>query len=290
MKHNFEGMHNIDWALCSEDKALQNLKASLDNPAVGGKVLPSFPPAELQLKINGTSGYDALLEACPFFRRILGYASELGQEIGADTRVLDFGCGWGRHLRFFWEIVNPENLYGVDIDPSFIELCRHHFSSGNFINNSKEPPMPLPDSSIDIAWSYSVFSHLNEEYNLKWMKDIHRVLKPNGLFIFTTQGRDFINFCASFRNQEVYEHEWFKRLGGIFRSDEEVNEAKRNFELGKFQYFNTGGGGGPREASFYGEALVPKKYLVDNWSGYFKVVDYFDPRSQSQQAVVVVQK
>ena len=35
-----------------------------------------------------------------------------------DSRVLDFGCGWGRVIRFFLKDVAPWNLVGVDIDPN----------------------------------------------------------------------------------------------------------------------------------------------------------------------------
>ncbi len=290
MINDFESLRQIDWSESARDEILQNLMASLTNPVLAGKQFPLFPAHDLQLSVNGSSGYEALLEAFPFYKRIIGYASRLGQEISADTRVLDFGCGWGRHLRFFWQIVSPENLFGVDLDSSFIELCRMLFPSGNFINNSKEPPMALPDSSIDIAWSYSVFSHLNKEYHLKWMKDIHRVLKPGGLFILTTQAHDFIDFCASFRNQQKYSHEWLKALGAIFETDEEVDSARRSFEQGNFLFFETKGGGGPRDKSFYGEAVVPRKFFLDNWSSKFKIIDYFDPRYQNQQAVIVVQK
>lgn len=283
-------LHDIDWAEAATDQVLLNLKESLTKTVVNGREFPRFPEPELQLLINGCSGESALMEAFPFYKRILGYADALGIKVEKKTRVLDLGCGWGRHMRFFWQLVDGENLYGADIDPKFIALCKELFPSGDFINNDREPPLPLESDSFDIVWSYSVFTHINQEYNLKWMKEIHRVLRKGGMFILTTQGRDFIKFCYSFAGQSTFEHEWFKLLAQIFKSPQEVEAANKNFERGLFQYFRIGGGGGPRDDSFYGEAVVPRKFFVDNWSEHFRIVDFYDPRKQNQQAVIVAQK
>lgn len=290
MNLTLEHLHEIDWAAAATDQVLLNLKQSLNNPIVNGREFPRFPEPELQLLINGCSGESALMEAFPFYKRILGYSELLGITVDRKTRVLDLGCGWGRHMRFFWQLVDGENLYGADIDPKFIALCKDLFPSGNFINNDREPPLALDSESFDIVWSYSVFTHINEEYNLKWMKEIHRVLRKGGMFILTTQGRDFIKFCYSFAGQKTFEHEWFRLLSQIFKSPQEVEAANKNFERGLFQYFRIGGGGGPRDDSFYGEAVVPRKFFVDNWSQHFRIVDFYDPRNQNQQAVIVAQK
>lgn len=290
MNTELERLHELDWSDSMTDEILLNLKASLADPLVKGVQFPLFPDPALQSLVNGCSGETALMEAFPFYKRILGYAKILGINVNHDTKVLDFGCGWGRHMRFFWQIVGAQNLYGVDIDPTFVELCKKLFPSGNFINNHREPPLSFDDNTFDIVWSYSVFTHINEEYNLKWMKEIHRVLRPGGMFILTTQGRDFIKFCYSFAGRQHFEHEWFKLLAQIFKTPEEVEAANKNFERGLFQYFRIGGGGGPRDDSFYGEAVVPRKFFVDNWSQYFRIVDFYDPRSQNQQAVIVAQK
>ncbi len=46
--------------------------------------------------------------------------------------------------------------------------------------------MPFADASFDIVFASEVLEHLNDEQLASGIQEIHRVLKPNGLFIGTT--------------------------------------------------------------------------------------------------------
>ena len=58
---------------------------------------------------------------------------------------------------------------------------------GSFQVNAARPPLSYPDQSFDLIYAISVFTHLNEEMGNAWLQELHRVLKPNGLLIATTQ-------------------------------------------------------------------------------------------------------
>lgn len=273
-----------------EEEWLETLIKSVRRQVVDGRRLPGFPDEEIQLHTGGTAGEAALRHAYPFYLKLKRCASELGIALGAKTRILDFGCAWGRHLRFFLKDVLPENLYGSDIDATFIDWARRNFPLSHFTSNDKLPPLIFPDAHFDIIYSYSVFSHLNEEYHRCWMAELARVLKPGGMLVVTTQGREFIEFCASLAGRDEFEHEWFRLLATLFPDRQAAEAARADYDAGKFLFYNHGGGGGPRDGEFYGEAIVPRQFFEKEWSPYFRLVDFDDPRQGAQQSEVVAQR
>ena len=50
-----------------------------------------------------------------------------------------------------------------------------------------DPPLPFEDSSFDLIWAISVWTHLTDNA-LPWLAEMHRILKPGGLFIPTYMG------------------------------------------------------------------------------------------------------
>lgn len=46
----------------------------------------------------------------------------------------------------------------------------------------------LEYGSFDLAWALSVFTHLTDS-SIPWLHELHRLLKPGGLFIATYMGR-----------------------------------------------------------------------------------------------------
>src|SRR5438034_9443625 len=58
--------------------------------------LPRLPDDQIQKGFVGSSGQRALREGFQFYRAVKWHCRELGRPISAETRILDFGCGWGR--------------------------------------------------------------------------------------------------------------------------------------------------------------------------------------------------
>jgi predicted RNA methylase len=63
---------------------------------------------------------------------VVGSSRTFGRPLSPETRILDFGCGWGRILRFFLKDVPAKNLIGVDVDPEVIEICKETIREGRF--------------------------------------------------------------------------------------------------------------------------------------------------------------
>ena len=98
-------------------------------------------------------------------------------------RALEIGCGPGRLIRplsrHFGEI------HGVDVSDEMVRLARErlqgvahaHVHAGN----GAELPQ-FADESFDLVYSYAVFQHIpSRDVVLSYLRETHRVLKPNGL-------------------------------------------------------------------------------------------------------------
>ena len=99
------------------------------------------------------------------------------------TVVADLCCGTGHYTRALSERFPSARVYGVDISPGMLARARvlakdgHpkiHFVRGNIYH------LPLPDNSVDIINSCAAL-HLFPDLTPIW-REIHRVLKPGGLF------------------------------------------------------------------------------------------------------------
>src|SRR5213596_2342866 len=66
----------------------------------------------------------------------------LGKRIADFDRILDFGCGSARVLRWFQDVQNKTELYGCDINPDAIDWSKKNIHFAKFVLNEKLPPLP----------------------------------------------------------------------------------------------------------------------------------------------------
>jgi hypothetical protein len=67
------------------------------------------------------------------------------------------------------------------------------------------------------------------------------------------------------------------------------DQALNDYDAGTFLH-SPSGGGDFRPSSFYGETLIPKRYVVDVWTKWLRFVDFRDDPQFLPQALVVMQK
>jgi SAM-dependent methyltransferase len=48
--------------------------------------------------------------------------------------------------------------------------------------------LPFAANTLDCIYAISVFTHLSAAMHFAWIKELYRVLKPNGVLILTTHG------------------------------------------------------------------------------------------------------
>lgn len=104
------------------------------------------------------------------------------------THVCEWGCGPGRILipLAAMDSSKRRKFIGTDMYPPSIRWAQSVQSEPlAFHLNRMNPPLPLPDHSIDFVYAVSVFTHLSESLTQSWLGEILRVLKPGGIFWFS---------------------------------------------------------------------------------------------------------
>ncbi len=128
-------------------------------------------------------------------------------KLGEHQRILDFGCGCGRIIRYLHNLFAKGRLYGVDIDSEAIAWCRRNLSQiGDFIVNNELGPLPFPDELFDFVYSISVFTHLPEHMELAWLEELRRVTKPGGYLLLTTHGEKIFQDTPEENQRQLREH------------------------------------------------------------------------------------
>ncbi|MFB3776848.1 MAG: class I SAM-dependent methyltransferase [Bryobacteraceae bacterium] len=149
-----------------------------------------LPPAILRYRISETLSVREFLrvgEGCA--RLIRQHVLEAGVDFDSARRVLDFGCGCGRTLRWFLPGDRPGRFCGVDVDAEAVEWCGRHLKGASFQATSPAPPLPFPDDHFDIVYAFSVFTHLDEAMQDAWLAELGRILEPGGVLLLTVFGR-----------------------------------------------------------------------------------------------------
>lgn len=100
---------------------------------------------------------------------------------------LDFGCGYGRVVRFLVERVPPERVFATDVIEEGVSFCHSEFGV------TALPSQPELESvrfgSFDFVYAISVLTHLNERNSRAFLQLIGDSLDAGGIGLFTTHGR-----------------------------------------------------------------------------------------------------
>jgi len=100
-----------------------------------------------------------------------------------NSNILDYGCGIGSSLKKVIEF-NPKKITGIDISDISIEKAKKiikvdNFNVDLFVDNCENTK--FNDNTFDIVYGTGILHHLDIEVCLK---EIHRILKPGGKFLF----------------------------------------------------------------------------------------------------------
>jgi len=98
-------------------------------------------------------------------------------------KVLDASCGAGYGSNMLAK--TAADVHGIDIDPETIEYARKTFGAPNIHFEVMDiRRIGYPDSFFDVVVSFETIEHI--DFQQAFLKEIHRVLKPNGVLILST--------------------------------------------------------------------------------------------------------
>lgn len=159
-------------------------------PAALDDNLP-VPPPEMRLAVSGTDDVEAFLVLGQAgFNALAGSLERAGVPIPSLGRVLDFGCGVGRVMRY-WHGRPGLEVFGTDIDPASIAWARENLPFTWFDVNKLDPELSYADGYFGLVYAQSVFAHLPEALQQPWLRELQRVLRPGGMLYFTTHGKSY---------------------------------------------------------------------------------------------------
>ncbi len=162
-------------------------------------------------------------------------------------RVLDLGCGTGRHLIFFSK--KGFDIYGLDGSPKGIEIARTWLAEeGEEIDielGRIEQRFPYEDNFFDAIISIQVIHHNFFKKILKTVKEIERVLKKDGVIFITVSFRKKNYKFDKWGLKEVEKGTYIPQKGqekGLphhFFSKEEIQRVFKCFELSEIYIDDT---------------------------------------------------
>ncbi|HUJ08407.1 MAG TPA: class I SAM-dependent methyltransferase [Verrucomicrobiae bacterium] len=103
--------------------------------------------------------------------------------------VLELGCGSARLIRHF-RCIEGIRLVGTDLVPEHVKWCQQNIPGVEFYVNDPTPPLKFAaDSSFDLAYAASVFTHIPIETRDLWIQEMNRILRPGGFLLCDVLGR-----------------------------------------------------------------------------------------------------
>lgn len=113
-------------------------------------------------------------------------------DLGPGRRVLEFGCGYGRVLRWWPTVAPGSEAWGVDLEADRIAWARTNLPPVfRLAACTTAPHLPFPDASFDLLYACSVIPHISELADA-WVLELRRVLVPGGLAYLTVYDEDTI--------------------------------------------------------------------------------------------------
>ncbi len=96
--------------------------------------------------------------------------------------VLDVGCGVGRVEKFLWP--HCFSVFAVDISDRMITIARQRLvgiKNVKFVRSTAWDLRTLHNATIDFCFSLHCLQHIDKEHTYLALKEIFRVLKPEGI-------------------------------------------------------------------------------------------------------------
>ncbi len=199
-----------------------------------------------------------------------------GVPLSGVRSALDFGCSSGRVARVLAAAYPDVRWQGCDPNGPAIAWAGENLRAIEFFTSADEPPLPLPDASLDLVYAISIWSHFAPALGLRWLEEMRRIVKPGGHLMLTTHGFTSVAFYAT------------RELRTTSQSDEILGAL---YERGWWYVpeFGEQGDWGVVNSE-WGTAFLSPEWLLAELCPAWRVLEFAPGRNQDNQDVYVLQR
>ncbi len=188
-------------------------------------------------------------------------------------KLLDFGGATARVARHFYAQGKMSNITIFDVNINNVDWILEYLPSiFAAFKNPSVPTLPCQDEEFDIITAFSVFTHI-DEYELAWLYELRRVLKPGGtLYVTVHNDRTWKILPSTFVYNILKQSQEFR---SIYQRQADLEE-RMVFAYSSEEVYNC-------------NTFHPNAYIHRVWSRAFNVID-IRPACHGYQAAVVLRK
>ena len=125
-------------------------------------------------------------------------------------RWLDFGCGYGRVIRFLVDHVPAHRIWASDVIHEGVDFCASEFGVHPLYSRADLEALEL--EPFDFVYAISVLSHLSERNSRAMLRLLGDAIPARGIAMFTTHGD------RALENPGLYGAEYGERREEIARA------------------------------------------------------------------------
>ncbi len=198
----------------------------------------------------------------------------IGDAASNHLRILEFGCGCGRIMRWMQQLGSASTLVGTDIDARAIEWASANLPFARFDVNEGLPPTRYADGEFDLILNHSVFTHLDAEYQDRWLEELHRIAAPGGVLVLSVHG----------------DHAFEMSERQLAPGSSQRQEWRATLERDGILFVAEDSYVGSAFPDFYHTAFHAPWYVFEHWSRWFDVLAYLPRSSLDFQDQVVLRR
>jgi SAM-dependent methyltransferase len=213
------------------------------------------PPKELQDRIGGS---DVFLSVAGQLTSIILSAIGRYRSFCEPGIILDWGCGCGRVMGQMMKLVALDRLHGCDIDAEAISWDQQNLLGPHFRRIEPYPPTTYPDDFFDIIYGISVMTHLDEETQLAWLRELQRISRPGAILALSVIGENLRKDKMPAELLGPYDKRGFATYVPDY-SDSLAEHSHRGY---------------------YKESYHRRDYLAATWGQFFEILECVETKHQ----------
>jgi GT2 family glycosyltransferase/SAM-dependent methyltransferase/glycosyltransferase involved in cell wall biosynthesis len=123
----------------------------------------------------------------------------LARDLAVGRDVLDVAAGEGYGSALLADVAR--SVVGVELDAASVRHAREAYPRENLhFLEGDATRIPLPDACVDMVVSFETLEHLGDHD--RFLSEVRRVLRPGGLFLFSTPDRDVYSAPGQPKNSD----------------------------------------------------------------------------------------